>query len=111
MAKKTAINPEVKKEIDRYIQNLKNNKLHIKKAILFGSFVKGEERKWSDIDLCIVSPDFNNPREASEFLWKHRDIKNLRYVIEPIGFSEKDFSGNNGFLIENIKKAGVEMDV
>ncbi len=112
MAKKTktTIKPEVKKEIERYIGNLKKHNLYIKKVILFGSFAKGEGRKWSDIDLCIVSPDFEDPWQASEFLWRYRDIKDVRYVVEPIGFPEQEFMRDkDDFLIQNIKRSGVEV--
>jgi predicted nucleotidyltransferase len=109
---KTTVKPEVRKEIERYIGNLKKQDLYIKKVILFGSFAKGKGGKWSDIDLCIVSPDFKDPWQASEFLWKYRDIKDVRYVIEPVGFSEKEFvRDDDDFLIRNIKRDGVEIKV
>ena len=109
---KTTIKPEVKKEIERYTKNLKKHNLYIKKVVLFGSFAGGEGKKWSDIDLCVVSPDFKDAWQASEFLWKYRDIKDVRYVIEPIGFPEKDYLCDEGdFLIQNIKRNGVEMKV
>ncbi|MEK9130156.1 MAG: hypothetical protein AAB526_02055 [Patescibacteria group bacterium] len=41
MLKKT-IPQKVKKEINEYIKILKDDKLPIKKVILFGSFVKGK---------------------------------------------------------------------
>lgn len=109
---KTTIKPEVRKEIERYIKNLKKHNLHIKKVILFGSFAGGEGKKWSDIDLCVVSPDFKDAWQASEFLWKYRDIKDVRYVIEPLGFPEKEFTHDkDDFLIQNIKRSGVEVKV
>lgn len=38
----------------------KLKEFHIQKAILFGSRVKGNYLKDSDIDLILVSDDFNN---------------------------------------------------
>jgi len=32
--------------------------IHIKEAILYGSYANGTKNEWSDIDLAIVSDDF-----------------------------------------------------
>ncbi|MCJ7578822.1 MAG: nucleotidyltransferase domain-containing protein [candidate division Zixibacteria bacterium] len=46
------------KEVRRFINRVKK-KINIDKVILFGSFVEGKQREWSDIDLAIVSDDFS----------------------------------------------------
>jgi len=33
-------------------------KVKVERAILFGSFARGEADEWSDVDLAVVSPDF-----------------------------------------------------
>jgi predicted nucleotidyltransferase len=33
-------------------------RIRIQQAILFGSYARGEANQWSDVDLAIVSPDF-----------------------------------------------------
>lgn len=107
MVKKT-ISKKVKKEIDKYIEILKEDKLPIKEVILYGSYAKGNPRRWSDIDLCIVSSKFKNSGETMEYLWKKRKIFDVNYAIEPIGFSPKDFRESNS-LIEEIKKTGIRI--
>ncbi len=108
MAKKT-ISKNVIREINNYIAALKADKLPIKKVVLFGSLAKGTGRKWSDIDLCVVSPKFKNAWEALDYLWSKREINDVRYVIEPVGFSPKDFNDKFDGLINEIKKTGIEM--
>jgi uncharacterized protein len=84
----------------------KEENLPIKKVIVFGSHAKGLAQKWSDIDVCIISPKFKNTQKALEFLWTKRKKKEVLDGLEPIGFTEEDFKKSSG-IIEEIKKTGV----
>ncbi len=108
MVKKT-ISEKVKKEVIDYIKILKDDKLPIEKVILFGSFAKGNQHKWSDIDLCIISPKFKNSWQALQYLWSKRP-KDSGLTIEPMGFNPKDFK-NNDSLIYEIQRAGIEIKI
>ncbi|MFH1233352.1 MAG: nucleotidyltransferase domain-containing protein [Patescibacteria group bacterium] len=110
MAKKT-IPKKVKQQISQYVDMLKQDKLPIKKVILFGSFAKGSQNKWSDIDLCIISPKFQNAYNALNYLWLKRKITDLKYTIEPIGFCPKDFSNRYDTLISEIRNTGIEIKI
>ncbi|MFH0856376.1 MAG: nucleotidyltransferase domain-containing protein [bacterium] len=102
---KTRIPKALEKKIKEYVKILKKDNLPINKVILFGSYAKGSQHKWSDVDLCIVSPKFDNPLEATDYLWQ-KTIFNMKYTIEPIGFSPKDFRESSS-LINEIKKTGI----
>lgn len=91
-----------------YVRRLKKDGLKIEKAIVFGSFAKGRQTKQSDIDLCVVSPDFRDALKAAQFLWKKRNIVETMAGLEPIGFSRKSFQEGGG-LIEEIKATGVDL--
>lgn len=108
---KKAIPKKVEEEIREYIKILKADKLPISQVVLFGSYAKGKQRKWSDIDLCIVSPKFKNAFKAMQYLWDKREIRDVRYTIEPIGFSPKDFADDYDSLIHEIKTTGVKVAV
>ena len=41
-----------------------SKKIIIHKLIFFGSFARGDYRKWSDIDLLVVSNDFKSVNKA-----------------------------------------------
>lgn len=103
------VSKEVKKEIKDYVTILQRDKLPIQKIILFGSYAKGTEHEWSDIDLCIISPKFKNAWDALGYLWQKRE-KNFGLTIEPIGFSPKDFEDEDS-LIHEIKKTGIEINL
>ena len=108
MAKK-----RIPKKIIKVVRNytkrlLEQEKLPIKRVIVFGSQTKGRTHKWSDIDVCIVSPKFKSMLEAIEFLLTKRNRKEVLAGLAPIGFTEKDFKESSS-LIEEIKKTGVEL--
>ncbi len=106
MAKKT-IPKKIENKIKEYINVLKKDKLPIKEVILFGSYAKGKANKWSDIDLCVVSPRFKNSFLATQYLWIKR-TSDHGVTIEPIGFSPTDFKEESSFIRE-IKKTGVRI--
>ena len=103
------ISKEVDKIVRLYSDRLaKKEKFPIEKVIVFGSQVKGNKRKWSDIDICVISPKFKDPIEALRFLWQRRNIEEVRAGLEPVGFTRKDFE-EGGSLIQEIKRTGVEI--
>lgn len=56
------INSSIMDEIKKYLAKLDENGIHIKAAYLFGSYAKGNESKWSDIDIAVISPDITRDR-------------------------------------------------
>lgn len=104
MAKKATLPEKVKKDVRAYINVLKKDKLPIKKVIIFGSQAKRTTHKWSDIDVCIISPKFrDNFRALHYLLMKSYEVKTL---IEPHPFHPKDFV-NEDPLVWEIKKTGI----
>lgn len=61
---------QVKRIIERFKQELKKLGIQPQKVILYGSYAKGNPRKDSDIDLLVISDDFQslNLRERLEVL-------------------------------------------
>ena len=108
---KKRIPQKVKTEISRYVDELKKDDLPISKVILFGSYARGTQRKWSDIDLCIISPKFKNSFKALQYLWRKRIIYDIQYPIEPIGFTPKDMNNKYSSLIHEIKANGLEIKI
>ena len=109
MAKKR-IPKQVEKKVKEYVDILKADNLPIKKVILYGSYAKGRQHKWSDIDVCIISPKFKDPFEALQYL-SLKTIFNMKYTIEPVGFSPRDFQDKYDSFIHEIKTTGVEISV
>jgi len=95
----------IQKKISAYLDLLHQDKMPIQKVVLFGSWAKGTARKDSDIDLCIVSKNFEK-LDPWQYLWSKR-IKLDDYVIQPVGFSLKDFRDEDP-LVHEVKQTGVE---
>lgn len=107
MARKT-IKKEIKKIVLEYRLKVKNAGIPVERMIVFGSQARGNARKDSDIDVCVVSPKFGKDEMAESsklnFLrWK------LDNRIEAHAVSSRDFAETATPLIFEIKKYGVEI--
>ena len=104
---KKRIPKKIIKVVRDYTKRLsEQDKIPIKKVIIFGSYAKGNPHKWSDVDICIVSPKFKDFLKDLQFLLIKRSDKEVMAGLEPVGFSGKDFREGSS-LIEEIKKTGV----
>ena len=72
---------EAKEIIEAYKEALRTLGINVERVILYGSYSKGNQREDSDIDLIIISEDFQkmNLRERLEIL----GIAAVR-IMEPI---------------------------
>ncbi len=92
---------------ERYILLLRDNNIFVENAYLFGSYVRGNNNEWSDIDLAIVSGSFEGIRI------KDRDkIRKLTLSVssslEIFPFNPRDFSFENP-LAKEIIETGVKL--
>jgi len=113
MVKKTIIRKNkrvlpkrVKNDVLSYIELIKKDKIPIEKVIVFGSYAKGKPHKWSDIDICIISPNFKKPFSVLHYLLKKS--YQIKSIIEPHPYHPKDFI-NEDPLVWEIKKTGIEV--
>ncbi|MDI6883174.1 MAG: nucleotidyltransferase domain-containing protein [Patescibacteria group bacterium] len=106
MAKKATLPKKIKKEVLNYIKLLKRDNFPIKEVFVFGSQIKRETHKWSDIDVCIISPKFKDPFKAMHYLLlKSYEIN---AIIEPHLYHPKDFVPEDP-LVWEIKKTGIKI--
>ena len=101
---------EVVEIINRFVQMLKQDNIKIFKVILFGSYAKGGYTKDSDIDLAIISPDFNTSEcleNTSKLLLK---AVKLKADIQTIPFSIEEYNSPIG-IMEEILNTGIELMV
>ena len=52
----------IKNKLYVFLNELSKNNFKIDKAYLFGSYAKGTNNEWSDIDLAVVSENFEGNR-------------------------------------------------
>ena len=70
--------------VRNYLAYLKENGFNVSFGILYGSWVTGKATEYSDIDLIVVSPDFDKQIECKTLdkLWQLAGRTDYR--IEPI---------------------------
>ena len=88
--------------VNKYITDVSKH-LKIDKAFIYGSYAKGSNTEYSDLDIAIFSDGFKNQSfvDAVAFLFsiarKYKEI-----CIEPVAFTRSDLSEDNPFVKEII---------
>ena len=106
MAQNIFSKKEVKKLLASYKQKLVSRHIPVDRMYLYGSYAQGKPHQDSDIDVCIISPSFNDRIEATMMLMKIRNDQEL--FISPIAFSPQSFVAEDPLAWE-IHKKGIQI--
>ncbi|MBW1699840.1 MAG: nucleotidyltransferase domain-containing protein [Deltaproteobacteria bacterium] len=101
------VDRSVVKKVRNYLQNVNNEGIPVSFGIIFGSQIKGISDRWSDIDLLVVSPHFDKPRDRRDvdLLW--RLAANTDSRIEPIPCGEQQWHNDvSSAIIEIARREG-----
>jgi predicted nucleotidyltransferase len=93
--------------VKRYLASLPRFGIHASRAVLYGSFARGEDNADSDIDLVVIAPEFDGRRDISlvKALWR-ATVADDR--IEPIPCGEREWeSGDGRPIIEIARREGL----
>ena len=103
---KRFINREIMESIQKYIKKV-SQYYKIEAIILFGSYAKGSENKNSDIDIAIISSDFNDIIEDGAKLigltWK------IDTRIEPHPITTEDYKKVSNPFVKEIINTGIKV--
>ncbi len=82
------VDPAIVEVVKNYLKALSKSGLPISFGVIFGSYASGTADKLSDIDLLVVSPQFDGviPRESVNKLWHIAARTDSR--IEPVPCGE-----------------------
>lgn len=97
----------VRRIILQYMASLKDHGFLIEDAILFGSYASGHATQWSDIDLALVSNEF----EGIRFIDKNKIRKitiSVSTDLEVLPFNPRDFTPSNP-LVKEILETGIRV--
>jgi len=106
MVESTVINA-----VRQYLAVLPTVGIHASRAVLYGSFARGEADQHSDIDLIVIAPEFDLGRdfETINRLWETTILADNR--IEPIPCGEKEWeSGDGRPILEIARREGVVIE-
>ncbi len=101
---------QVKAIVAKYKATLQKCGIKVDRIILYGSFAQGREREHSDIDLVVVSENFQkmNLRERLEVLGMA--AARIMQPIEAKGYTAEEIkSVSNISFLSEILKAGVNV--
>ena len=93
--------------VRQYLVNLRQHDIPIAYGVVFGSQARGEASEWSDIDLLVVSPRFDEVRKRTDLnlLWRVAARTDSR--IEPIPVGQQQFlNDDSSSIIEIARREG-----
>lgn len=101
--------PKSIQEIVRsYVKKIEKQ-IPIKKAMLFGSYAKGNHTEDSDIDIAIFSDYFDSMKPIDSFRFLFLEAMDYDVDLQPQAFTLNDLYEPKG-IVENILKDGIEIN-
>ncbi|MBM3748219.1 MAG: nucleotidyltransferase domain-containing protein [Acidobacteria bacterium] len=104
------VDESVLRGVREYLRALQAEGLAVRFGVLFGSHATGQPGPWSDIDLLVVSPQFDHlkDRRLVGRLW--RIAARIDSRIEPIPCGQKRWEeDDSSALIEIARRQGVRV--
>jgi len=95
-----------------YLQELRAHGVDARFAVVFGSHATGRATEWSDIDVVVVSPQFDGAirRSDVDLLWRQAARTDSR--IEPVACGERQWTeDDSSAIIEIARREGERIDV
>ncbi|MFN0213610.1 MAG: nucleotidyltransferase domain-containing protein [Saprospiraceae bacterium] len=94
--------------VTQFANAIREQGVNLRAVILFGSYARGDEREWSDIDVALVSDEFIGVpfEDIKQFI--DVTIQKPYFFIEPHTFNTKEFEKGNAF-VEEIRRTGVQI--
>lgn len=98
---------EITEKLKKFRSAIEKNGIHVAKMIVYGSYVRGNFHKYSDIDVAVISPDFGKDR-FQEGVKLFEIACKIDPRIESIPISLKAYKKDTWIpLIYEIRKQGI----
>lgn len=110
MVKKTKLSKSVLDQVKLFAGQVKHANIPVDKYIVFGSHAKGIAHKDSDIDVCVVSPNFHDSHWDSMITLTHlTDDSTIDIEAHPM--SPRDLMNKYDTLASEIRKYGIDVQL
>jgi len=98
------VDEAVLSSVRKYLAALQAHGLTPRFGVVFGSHATGRADRWSDIDLLVVSPQFDGPRSrrSIDLLWRVAARTDSR--IEPVPCGESEWQSDDSSAIVEIAR-------
>jgi len=104
LAQKTVIN-----KLKKIAAEIKQSGIHLNRVVLYGSYAKNTQHKWSDIDVAFVADEFSSIGFDDVGLFAGTLIKYPTLNISPRTYNTHDFSPDRDPFVEIIMRTGIEI--
>jgi len=97
---------EIIEMLENLVKALKEHKIPVSEAYLFGSYADGKNAEYSDIDVALVSDEFSGVRYY-DIKKIGRIVRNVDYRIEVHPFALKD--KDESMFLDEIIRTGIRV--
>lgn len=100
------VDKTIVKVVQNYLRLVTQKGIPVRFGVLYGSYAKGTEHEWSDIDLLVVSPFYDDEKQRTHKKWGElwHIATNADSRIEPIPVGEKQFQEDDTSMILEIAR-------
>ena len=85
------VDPAVVETVRDYLRKVGQRGVDVRFGVIFGSWAKGTADEWSDIDLLVVSPRYDQPFTHKDAMLLWRVAVHIDSRIEPLPCGEKQW--------------------
>jgi predicted nucleotidyltransferase len=89
-----------------YAREIEAHGVRLRAVILYGSFARGTQHEWSDIDVALVADEFTGLGFIDKKLFPYIGIKQPYLRIESKTYPTEYFRAGDPF-VEEIKREGI----
>ena len=98
------VNESVITGVRRFLRALQDQGIAVKFGVIFGSQLTGKADVWSDIDLLVVSPSFDEKRSRDDINLFWRLAARTDNRIEPIPCGERQWIEDDASAIIEVAR-------
>ena len=91
-----------------YAHEIQARGVNLRTVILYGSYAKGTQHKWSDIDVALVADEFIGFYPEDQKLFPYIGIKKPYILIEANTYPTDYFNDGDPF-IDEIVRTGIKI--
>ena len=95
--------------VENYAREILSYGVHLQAVIIYGSFARGTQHEWSDIDVALVADEFSGLGFVDKKLFPYIGIKKPYIRIDAKTYPTDYFQKGDPF-IEEIKNTGIAIN-